>query len=276
MRWKTRPSAPPTSCGRCGRRKELLATTEIRGRAQVDEALARGHGAPSSRTCWRVGGRDRSSELGRAVPTTAIVTDDWLAWAVEGLLSARGSESCTTRSPCRRRRAVRAGEAILVLGDYMKQWMRTYPLRLLDAVAELPAARGARTALRDAPVLFSVLPVRGRRGGWSWKRPSTLRPRRRDGGGEGRPTGAGPPVDRDVARTCGTLGGRVSDDMAWKSSKSNECQCRDAALDALMLRPRVAPDIHFDMGAPCVPCLAASFISLAARDSGLLLGALVE
>jgi lauroyl/myristoyl acyltransferase len=59
---------------------------------------------------------------------------------------------------------LRDGEAILVLGDYAKDGMRTYPVRLLDAIAELPAGPVALARLCGTPIVpFSVLPRAPRR-----------------------------------------------------------------------------------------------------------------
>jgi lauroyl/myristoyl acyltransferase len=61
-------------------------------------------------------------------------------------------------------RLLRAGEALLVLGDYAKEWMRTYPVQLLDAVAELPAGPVVLARLCGSPLVpFSVLPTAPRR-----------------------------------------------------------------------------------------------------------------
>jgi lauroyl/myristoyl acyltransferase len=59
---------------------------------------------------------------------------------------------------------LRSGEALLVLGDYAKDGMRTYPVRLLDAVAELPAGPVTLARLCGTPLVpFSVLPIAPRR-----------------------------------------------------------------------------------------------------------------
>jgi lauroyl/myristoyl acyltransferase len=59
---------------------------------------------------------------------------------------------------------LRSGEALLVLGDYAKDGMRTYPVRLLDAVAELPAGPVTLARLCGTPLVpFSVLPLAPRR-----------------------------------------------------------------------------------------------------------------
>jgi KDO2-lipid IV(A) lauroyltransferase len=164
---------------------ELLATTEIRGREHIDTALARGCGVLLVST--HVGGWEVATALPEAivpVPTTAIVTDDWLAWAVEGLRIRVGLGIMYDSEPATKAaRLLRDGQAILVIGDYAKDWMRTYPVRLLDAVAELPAGIASLSRLCETPVVpFSVLPVALRR--WRVEIQPALDPPARDGGVE--------------------------------------------------------------------------------------------
>jgi lauroyl/myristoyl acyltransferase len=168
------------------RMDELLATTEIAGREHIDRALEAGNGILLVST--HVGGWEVATALPRAVvpvPTTAIVTDDWLAWAVEGLRVRAGLGIMYDSEPASKVvRLLRAGEAIVVLGDYAKGWMRTYPVRLLDAVAELPAGPVRLSRLCGSPIVpFTVLPVAPRR--WRVEVEAPLGPPARDGGVEG-------------------------------------------------------------------------------------------
>jgi KDO2-lipid IV(A) lauroyltransferase len=164
---------------------ELRATTEILGREHIDAALARGRGVLLVST--HVGGWEVATALPEVivpVPTTAIVTDDWLAWAVEGLRIRAGLGIMYDSEPVSKAaRLLRAGEAILVLGDYAKEWMRTYPVRLLDAIVELPAGMVVLARLCGTPLVpFSVLPVAPRR--WRVEIEELLDPPSRDGGHE--------------------------------------------------------------------------------------------
>ena len=164
---------------------ELLATTKIEGREHIDEALARGHGVLLVST--HVGGWEVATALAKAivpVPTTAIVTDDWLAWAVEGLRVRAGlGVMYDSELASKAARLLRDGEAILVLGDYAKDWMRTYSIRFLDAVAELPAGPVALARLCGTPLVpFSVLPVAAR--WWRVEIEAPLDPPQRNGGVE--------------------------------------------------------------------------------------------
>lgn len=165
---------------------ELVATTRIHGREHIDDALSRGRGVLLVST--HVGGWEVATALAKevvAVPTTAIVTDDWLAWAVEGLRVRAGLEIMYDSEPVSKAvRLLRAGEAILVLGDYAKEGMRTYAVRLLDAVAELPAGPATLARLCGTPLVpFSVLPVAPRR--WRVEIEPLLEPPARDGGEAG-------------------------------------------------------------------------------------------
>ena len=165
---------------------ELAATTRIEGREHIHQALDRGRGALLVST--HVGGWEVATALPSKlvpVPTTAIVTDDWLAWAVEGLRVRAGLGIMYDSEPVSKAvRLLRAGEAILVLGDYAKEGMRTYAVRLLDAVAELPAGPVTLARLCGTPLVpFSVLPIRPRR--WRIEIEAPLWPPARDAGEAG-------------------------------------------------------------------------------------------
>jgi lauroyl/myristoyl acyltransferase len=145
---------------------ELRATTRVEGREHIEAALAAAKGVLLVST--HVGGWEVATALPKAVVpvrTTAVVTDDWLAWAVEGLRVRAGLGIMYDSEPgSKAARLLRDGEAILLLGDYAKEGMRTYPVRLLDAVAELPAGPVALARLCGTPIVpFTVLPDAPRR-----------------------------------------------------------------------------------------------------------------
>jgi lauroyl/myristoyl acyltransferase len=165
------------------RPEELVATTEVVGREHIDAALERGNGVLL--VSLHVGGWEVATALPRVVvpvPTTAVVTDDWLAWAVEGLRMRAGLGILYDTEPATKAlRLLRRGEALLLLGDYAKPWMRTYPVRLLDAVAELPAGIAVLARLSGAPIVpFVVLPRAPRR--WRVEIEPPLEPPPREGG----------------------------------------------------------------------------------------------
>jgi KDO2-lipid IV(A) lauroyltransferase len=165
------------------RPEELLATTEVVGREHIGGALARGNGVLLVST--HVGGWEVVTALAREVvpvPTTVIVTDDWLAWAVAGLRVRAGLGLLYDSEPVSKAaRLLRQGEALLVLGDYAKPWMRTYDVRLLDATVELPAGIVVLSRLCGTPIVpFSVLPKALRR--WRVEIEPPLGPPPRDGG----------------------------------------------------------------------------------------------
>jgi KDO2-lipid IV(A) lauroyltransferase len=166
-----------------GRPRELFATTEVVGREHIVQALSHGRGVLLVST--HVGGWEVATALAKEVvpvPTTVIVTDDWLAWAVAGLRVRAGLGLLYDSEPAAKAvRLLRDGEALLVLGDYAKEWMRTYSVRLLDAVAELPAGIAVLSRLCGTPVVpFTVLPVALRR--WRVEIEPPLDPPARDGG----------------------------------------------------------------------------------------------
>jgi lauroyl/myristoyl acyltransferase len=145
---------------------ELRATTTIAGEEHIAEALVRGRGVLLVST--HVGGWEVATSLAREfvpVPTTAIVTDDWIAWAVERMRVRAGLGIMYDSEPVSKAiDLLRSGEALLALGDYAKDGMRTYPVRLLDAVAELPAGPVTLARVCGTPLVpFSVLPIAPRR-----------------------------------------------------------------------------------------------------------------
>ena len=168
-----------------GKREELVATTEVVGREHILEALERGNGVIL--VSPHLGGWEVATAMPAEVvpvPTTAIVTDDWIAWAVAGLrLDAGLGVLYDTESITKAARLLQGGEAVLVLGEYAKDGMRTYPVRLLDGVAELPAGPSTLARLCGSPIVpFTVLPLGPRR--WRIEIESLLGPPDRNGGAE--------------------------------------------------------------------------------------------
>jgi KDO2-lipid IV(A) lauroyltransferase len=148
------------------RRDELLASTEVVGEEYLAAALEPGRGALL--VSPHLGGWEVATAVPARVvpvPTTAIVTDDWIAWAVAGLRVEAGLGVLYDTEPITKAaRLLRRGEALLVLGEYAKDGMRTHPVRLLDGVVELPAGPASLARLCGAPIVpFTVLPIAPRR-----------------------------------------------------------------------------------------------------------------
>jgi lauroyl/myristoyl acyltransferase len=166
-----------------GKPDELLATTEVVGAQHVELALERGRGLLL--VSPHLGGWEVATAVpARVVPvrTTAVVTDDWIAWAVAGLRAGAGLGLLYDTEPISKAaNLLRNGEALLVLGEYAKDSMRTYSVRLLDAVAELPAGAATLARLCGSPIVpFTVLPLGPRR--WRVEIEPPLHPPDRDGG----------------------------------------------------------------------------------------------
>ena len=170
-----------------GRPEDLLASLELVGIEHAQQAAAGGQGLIIAGL--HLGGWEIATAVPRAVltvPTTVIVADDWLAWAIEHMRATAGLRVMYRTAPTiRAARRLRAGEALLVLAD--DGWgaePRTYPVRFLDATADLPAGTVALARLCQAPIVsFAVLPVGWRR--WQVLVDEARPPPGRDAGPDG-------------------------------------------------------------------------------------------
>lgn len=150
-----------------GRPREFLDSLEIVGSEHAVKAATRNRGVVL------VGLHIGGWELGAAVPagllpvpTTALVADDWLAWAMEGMRAKVGlSVIPRTASISKVGMVLRRGEALVVLGD--DAWgkrPRMHTVRFLDGWAELPSGAVTLARLYGAALVgFSVLPLGPRR-----------------------------------------------------------------------------------------------------------------
>jgi lauroyl/myristoyl acyltransferase len=144
-----------------GRPAAFLASVEIDGLAHGQVAAATGRGVLL--TGIHLGGWELATALPASVlpvPTTALVADDWLAWAIEGMRAGAGLRVAYRTAPVSRLvRLLRAGEALVVLGDDGSgPTPRGATIRFLDAEAELPA--GIATLARvsqSVVVVFAVV-----------------------------------------------------------------------------------------------------------------------
>ncbi len=149
-----------------GRPEELLRTTPVEGVEHAQRAAAAENGVILAGI--HVGGWEVATAVPRAVlpvPTTVIVADDWLAWAIAHMRVTAGLTVMYRTEPAiRAARLLRRGEALLVLGD--DGWgtdPRGLEVRFLDGRAVLPAGIVALARLTGAPIVcFYVLP-HGRR-----------------------------------------------------------------------------------------------------------------
>lgn len=150
-----------------GRPQELMAATKIDGLEHVHTALAEGRGVVLAGI--HLGGWEVATAVPKAVlpvPTTAIVADDWLAWAIEHMRVTAGLRVLYRSSaPLRAARILHAGEALLVLADdgsgHAPHSLR---VRFLDGWVLMPAGVVSLARLAGAPIVsFYVLPLGPRR-----------------------------------------------------------------------------------------------------------------
>lgn len=173
-----------------GKPDELVATTDVVGREHVAAALAHGRGMILA--SLHIGGWEVATAIPREVvpvPTSVIVADNWLAWAIQGMRSAAGLQVIYRTEPIvRAARLLRSGEALLVLGENAEDSsVRRHAVRFLDGWAELPAGVPALARLCGTPVVpFSVLPLGPRRWRVTVEAPLPAPPRSSGVEGEGR------------------------------------------------------------------------------------------
>lgn len=149
-----------------GHRDELRATTEVVGVEHIHEALSHGRGLVLTST--HVGGWEVATAIPAVVvpvPTTVIVNDDWLAWAIDPYRQRAGVGLLYRREHVMRAASLlRDGEAVLVLGEAAYDAPRSHAVRFLDGTARLPAGVAALARLCGSPVVpFTVLPLAPRR-----------------------------------------------------------------------------------------------------------------
>jgi lauroyl/myristoyl acyltransferase len=150
-----------------GRPDELLTTIELDGAEHARRAAATGRGVILAST--HLGGWEVATAVPRHVldvPTTVIVADDWLAWAIEHMRVTAGLRVMYRTEPAlRAARLLRRGEALLVLGD--DAWgddPRGYEVRFCAARAVLPAGIVALARVAGSQIVcFHVLPLGPRR-----------------------------------------------------------------------------------------------------------------
>jgi lauroyl/myristoyl acyltransferase len=150
-----------------GRRAAFLERVEVVGTEHTDAAVARGRGVVLAGI--HLGGWEVAVPVPAAVipaPTTVIVADDWLAWAVHRIREEAGLQvvyrSARTLAPVR---VLQRGEVLLVLGDdAVGLPPRRLEVRFCDGVARLPLGIVTLARLAGSPIVpFSVMPLGPRR-----------------------------------------------------------------------------------------------------------------
>ncbi len=120
-----------------------------------------------------------------STPVTAIVADDWLAWAIEHMRVSVGMRIAYRTAPVGEfGRILREGGALVVFGD--DAWgdaPRMHTVRFLDACADLPAGIVTLARLHQAPIVtFVVVRVARRRWRLEVSPPVAPPPRRASAG----------------------------------------------------------------------------------------------
>jgi KDO2-lipid IV(A) lauroyltransferase len=146
---------------------DLLATLRVDGLDHVNAAVARGRGVLLAGI--HVGGWEVAAAAPAAlipVPTTVIVADNWLAWAMHNARANAGLRILyRDQAALGATHLLRRGEAVLVLGDdAFGSAPRRHHVAFCDSAAWLPAGVVALSRITDAPIVpFEVLPEGPRR-----------------------------------------------------------------------------------------------------------------
>ena len=150
-----------------GKPDSLLANVEVDGVANVVAALGRGRGVLLAGA--HVGGWEVVAAVPAGVvpaPTTVLVADNWLAWAIQHVRTTAGLRVLYRSAPALALvRVLQRGEVLLVLGDDATGAdPRRHRVRFCDTHAAMPAGIATLSRLTGAPILpFAVLPVATRR-----------------------------------------------------------------------------------------------------------------
>jgi phosphatidylinositol dimannoside acyltransferase len=197
--------------------ERVAAATRIEGLDGLTAALDGGRGAILAGP--HVGGWEVVTPLAATVGVeiTALVEDDWLAWAVAGIRSRAGLRLVPTSvPPVRLARALREGGVVAVLADLAKPGMRAVEVSLVGDPVLLPAGPAALARITGAPMIpVAVLPIASR----AWRlvlgRPIAAPPRSSGRGGERRAVQALADAWSEVLRRHPTEWAAV-DPMPWR------------------------------------------------------------
>ena len=149
-----------------GRPREFLDTVAYDGIEHAQAAAGRGRGVILAGI--HLGGWEVATAVPGAVlpvPTSVVVADNWLSRAVEHARATAGLQVMYPEvAAFRGVRRLRAGEAVLVLGDNRDWAQRTHRVRFLDGEVDMAAGVVAMARLAGSPIVpFAVLPLGPRR-----------------------------------------------------------------------------------------------------------------
>jgi lauroyl/myristoyl acyltransferase len=98
---------------------------------------------------------------GMGTEVTALVEDDWLAWAVAGIRARAGLRLVPASTPpFELASALRRGGVVAVLADIARPEMRTFEVTLAGHRIRLPAGPAALSRITAAPIVpVAVLPI---------------------------------------------------------------------------------------------------------------------
>jgi lauroyl/myristoyl acyltransferase len=169
-----------------GRPDAFLESVELPGIEHAGRVVDAGHGVILLGT--HVGGWEVATAAPAATlsaPTSVVVADDWIAWAIEHARVAAGLRVVYAgRSSLELVRILRRGEIVLLLGDDPRHGAHHDRVRFLDAQADVAAGPVRLARLAQAPIVtFTVLPLGRRR--WRIVVDEALLPPGRESGASG-------------------------------------------------------------------------------------------
>jgi lauroyl/myristoyl acyltransferase len=169
-----------------GRPAQALGAIEVVGLEHLEPAISAGQGVVLAGL--HLGGWEVAAAVPHAVlpiPTTVVVADDWLAWAMQHVRATSGLRVIYRHAPAlSAAHVLTRGEALLVLGeDASGAAPRTHLVDFCDARAHLPAGIASLSRIAGAAIVpFSVLPEAPRR--WRVTVEPAIAPPTREGGTE--------------------------------------------------------------------------------------------
>ena len=149
-----------------GQPQEFLDSVVYEDWHLVDSVVSQGRGLILAGTHlggWEVATAIPGAKV--AAPTSVIVADNWIAWAIEHVRSGVGLQVMYRHAAALRSvRRLQAGEAVLLLGDNSEFAGHTHRVRFLDSDVQMAAGVAALARLSGAPIVpFTVLPLGPRR-----------------------------------------------------------------------------------------------------------------